>query len=183
MRLDDADAVIDANSGLHDFRKVENRELTESLQMKRAFGYLDEGKARMKILFNSVYSILLAGLVFFVFFLIGALAQSKPPSASNRSSNLSDQEERGKGLFLQNCSLCHLPPPENKPNMRQSSGLVLNGLFKNSKLKKEKAVREIILKGSPNMPGFQYSLKSNEIDDLIAFLKTLDDLNSYLNEL
>ena len=34
-------------------------------------------------------------------------------------------------------------------------------------------LRGLILKGSPNMPGFQYGLEPKEMDDLIAYLKTL----------
>jgi len=40
-------------------------------------------------------------------------------------------------------------------------------------VEKERAVREIILKGGPRMPGFQYGLTPNEVDDLVAYLKTL----------
>jgi len=29
------------------------------------------------------------------------------------------------------------------------------------------------LKGGPRMPGFQYGLTPNEVDDLVAYLKTL----------
>ena len=112
-----------------------------------------------------------------------SLAQSKRPSASSANAGLNEKESRGKGLFLQNCALCHLPPPEFKPNMRPSSGPALSGLFKNAKPEKEKSVRAIIAKGTPKMPGFQYSLSSQEVDDLIAFLKTLNDPEAYLNGL
>ena len=112
-----------------------------------------------------------------------SLPQSQRASPSSARSGLNEKEMRGKGSFLQSCSLCHLPPPEFKPRMRPSSGPVLSGLFKNAKPEKEKTVREIILKGTPKMPGFQHSLSPREIDDLIAFLKTLDDLEAYLNGL
>ena len=88
---------------------------------------------------------------------------------------------RGKGLFLQRCSLCHLPqgrrlrtspPLPYGPDFR-ILGPTLNGLFKAAKPEKESAVRNTILEGGPTMPGFQYGLEPKEMDDLIAYLKTL----------
>jgi hypothetical protein len=49
----------------------------------------------------------------------------------------------------------------------------LTGLFKEAGLDKMKLLRGSILKGSPNMPGFQYGLEPKEVEDLIAYLKTL----------
>jgi mono/diheme cytochrome c family protein len=51
--------------------------------------------------------------------------------------------------------------------------LNLEGLFKNAAPDQEKTVREFILKGTPRMPGWQYTLDAKQIDDLIAYLKTL----------
>ncbi len=84
---------------------------------------------------------------------------------------------------MRRCALCHLPPPETKPKMRPSSGPVLNALLKDAKPAKEEFVRQIILKGSARMPGFQYILEHSEIDDLMSFLKTLNDLKAYMNGL
>lgn len=89
--------------------------------------------------------------------------------------NLSDQEKRGLHWFLQRCALCHLPK-YTKEKSKVELPVVwksLEGLFRNAKPDKEKVVREFILKGTGRMPGFQYGLKPNEIDDLIAYLKTL----------
>lgn len=116
-----------------------------------------------------------------VVFPTNIIAQSKASSSSGMKSTLNEQEMSGKGIFLQRCSLCHMPPPEIKPKMRPSSGPILDSLFKDAKPDKEKVVREFILKGGPNMPGFQYGLEPKEIDDLIAFLKTLNDPDAYMN--
>lgn len=107
--------------------------------------------------------------------LLGAmqvLAQSKPDATRADTPKLTEQESRGEGLFLQRCSLCHLPrklkfgsPPVVGPN--------LSGLFKEADADQQKFLRGFILKGDPKMPGFQYGLDANEVDDLIAYLKTL----------
>jgi mono/diheme cytochrome c family protein len=99
-------------------------------------------------------------------------AQDKPAQPRSTAVQLSDQERRGEGFFLQRCSLCHLPrklkfgsPPVIGPS--------LAGLFKDATPEQMKVLRGLILKGGPNMPGFQYGLEPQEIDDLIAYLKTL----------
>src|SRR6266704_1298055 len=100
------------------------------------------------------------------------LAQNAPATAPSSPAKLSEQETRGEGLFLQRCSLCHLPrklkfgsPPVIGPS--------LSGQFKDSTPDQQKLLRGFILKGGPDMPGFQYGLEPKELEDLIAFLKTL----------
>src|SRR5262252_6099709 len=115
----------------------------------------------------------LFGFAFFLLLAGGpaqALAQVKPDTTRGAAPKLSEQESRGEGLFLQRCSLCHLPrklkfgsPPVVGPN--------LTGLFKEADADQQKFLRGFILKGDPKMPGFQYGLEANEVDDLIAYLK------------
>jgi mono/diheme cytochrome c family protein len=99
-------------------------------------------------------------------------AQNQAVATSSNVKKLSEQESRGEGLFLQRCSLCHLPrklkfgsPPVIGPS--------LSGQFKDAAPEEVKILRGFILKGGPDMPGFQYGLDSKEVDDLIAYLKTL----------
>ena len=99
-------------------------------------------------------------------------AQNQNSSTPSRAQKLSEQEFRGEGLFLQRCSLCHLPrklkfgsPPVIGPS--------LSGQFKDATPEQMKVLRNFILKGGPDMPGFQFGLEPKEVDDLIAYLKTL----------
>ena len=99
-------------------------------------------------------------------------AQTKSAAASLDVEKPSDQMRRGEGLFLQRCSLCHLPrklkfgsPPVIGPS--------LSGQFKDATPEQLKTLKGFILKGGPDMPGFQYGLEPKEVDDLIAYLKTL----------
>jgi mono/diheme cytochrome c family protein len=101
---------------------------------------------------------------------LGAQQTSTTPATG--AAKLSEEARRGEGLFLQRCSLCHLPrklkfgsPPVVGPS--------LSGQFKDATPEQMKALRGFILKGGPDMPGFQYGLAPNEVDDLIAYLKTL----------
>jgi mono/diheme cytochrome c family protein len=99
-------------------------------------------------------------------------AQNKPSAVAPGAAKLSEEATRGENLFLQRCSICHLPrklkfgsPPVIGPS--------LSGQFKSATPDQMKVLRNFILKGGPDMPGFQYGLDPNEMDDLIAYLKTL----------
>jgi len=100
------------------------------------------------------------------------LAQSKPAAALPAAEKLNEQETRGEGLFLQRCSLCHLPR-KLKFGSPPVIGPILTGQFKDAAPDQLKILRGFILKGGPDMPGFQYGLEPKEVDDLIVFLKTL----------
>jgi mono/diheme cytochrome c family protein len=98
-------------------------------------------------------------------------AQNKSAATQPVAEKLSVEASRGEGLFLQRCSLCHLPrklkfgsPPVIGPS--------LSGQFKDATPDQMKVLRGFILKGGPDMPGFQYGLEPKEVDDLIAYLKT-----------
>jgi mono/diheme cytochrome c family protein len=99
-------------------------------------------------------------------------AQEKPIDAATQSKPLTAGEERGEGIYMQRCSLCHLarnlkfgaPPPAGPP---------LHGLFKTTDENQMKVLRGFILKGGPDMPGFQYGLDAKQIEDLIEYLKTI----------
>lgn len=79
---------------------------------------------------------------------------------------------RGEATFYQRCSLCHLPRIR-KPATTPGPAPSLNGILKDVNRDKEGAVRDYIRTGSDKMPAWQYSLKSEQMDDLIAYLKTL----------
>jgi mono/diheme cytochrome c family protein len=98
-------------------------------------------------------------------------AQSSPATAAASPAKLNEQETRGENLFRQRCSLCHLPR-KLKFGSPAVIGPDLTGLFKEAGPDKMKLLRGTILKGGPNMPGFQYGLEPKEVDDLIAYLKT-----------
>jgi len=78
----------------------------------------------------------------------------------------------GKKLFVQRCSVCHLPPLgviKENPYAR-----VLTGYMKGPE--SEARAREVIRKGTsgtPGMPGFQYTLEPEQIESIIAYLNTL----------
>ena len=83
------------------------------------------------------------------------------------TKGLTDAELKGKGLFQQRCSLCHLPRnyDDDSTYGPKLTAATVTG--------KEAVVREFIRQGTPKMPGFQYGLTPEEIDSIIAYLKTV----------
>ena len=99
-------------------------------------------------------------------------AQNQPAATPSGAEKLSEEARRGEGLFLQRCSICHLPR-KLKFGSPPVVGPILSGQFKDANPDQMKVLRGFILKGGPDMPGFQYGLEPKEVDDLIAYLKTL----------
>ena len=103
---------------------------------------------------------------------------SRLPIRHPSGTTLTEQQLRGAAVFFQRCSLCHLAKTSGAGGSKYccvaSLGPDLSGRFKDVTPDQEKAFREIILNGGPTyMPSWKYGLTSDEIDDIIAYLKTL----------
>ena len=91
-----------------------------------------------------------------------AMAQPFPAA-----DTLTPLELRGRNLFNQSCMVCHVKlqitsPAKYGPDLSQNA---LGG--------REAVMREVISNGTPNMPGFKYHFEPDQIDAIIAYLKTL----------
>lgn len=108
-----------------------------------------------------------------------AQAQPRQPAFSLVSATgLDSSAQRGQGLFLQNCSLCHLPHrkhPKDSTDPGRSIGPALTTLLRGSVEggAQDAAVANVIRRGSAHMPGFQYALSSADIADILAYLRVL----------
>ena len=132
----------------------------------------DPGKAFMR---RAIQLVLLLALGLFGL-TTGIMAQSaKPGSTFMPNPKLNEQEKRGQFLFLERCALCHVPKYGKEVSTPRIPPIWFNleGLFKNADPDQEKMVREQILNGSDRMPGWKYTLAPKQIDDIIAYLKTL----------
>jgi mono/diheme cytochrome c family protein len=92
---------------------------------------------------------------------LSATAQM-PDAASLNSTQLA-----GRNVFAQHCTVCHV---RTQITVQRSYGPPLS---KNSLGGQEDVMRELISNGTPNMPGFKYSLEPREIDAVIAYVKAL----------
>ena len=93
-----------------------------------------------------------------------------PARLAAQTPELSGRELAGKKLFLQRCSICHLPPLNTPQDPDpQPYGPKLNGFVRDTAT--ETRARQAILTGTPRRPGFQYGLTSEEIETIIVYLK------------
>ena len=78
-------------------------------------------------------------------------------------------ERAGRRIFIQRCAVCHLPL---LPRPTEAYGPLLDGLFQ---LRTEEGVRQAIMVGYGNMPGWQYTLSEEQVDNMIAYLRTFEN--------
>lgn len=104
----------------------------------------------------------LMAFVFLLFVVVPCLR-----GGQNNGVKQSESEENGKKLFFQRCSLCHL----GMPTKYRTYGPILSRDIVEAL--GDEVVRERIMEGSARMPGFKYTLTVNEVDGIIAYLKTV----------
>src|SRR5581483_4832268 len=106
---------------------------------------------------------------------VPAFAQTRSGAPFTPNPNLTAREKAGEYLFFQRCSLCHVPQYSKTSAVSDLPPVFigLDGMFKDADPGMENTARTFILNGTQRMPGFKYALKPEEIDNLIAYLKTL----------
>jgi mono/diheme cytochrome c family protein len=77
---------------------------------------------------------------------------------------LAETELKGRRLFAQRCANCHGGAAQRPGPLLAQQTVERLG---------EPSIREKIRKGSAMMPGFEYSVQPAQIDQIVAFLKTV----------
>jgi mono/diheme cytochrome c family protein len=92
-----------------------------------------------------------------------------PPVALAQQSEqpLTDKQLQGRNLFAQSCIVCHV---KVQVTTLGQYGPVLSKMSLGGQ---EDLMREFISNGTPNMPGFKYHFRPDQIDAIVAYLKTL----------
>jgi mono/diheme cytochrome c family protein len=81
---------------------------------------------------------------------------------------LSESALRGRRIWLQRCSYCH--DGVGQPSYNTMGPWLGADTFQSLP---EPAFKALVAAGTVRMPGFRYALKSQQMDDVIAFLKTV----------
>jgi len=90
----------------------------------------------------------------------GALAQSA------RDPSLTQTQREGLRLFSQSCGVCHTLVQQRA---RQYAPTLSHDTLGGD----EELMREFISNGSPRMPGFRYTFEPEQINAIVAYIKTV----------
>ena len=77
-----------------------------------------------------------------------------------------DQVKVGERLVNQSCVVCHFAP-------QITSGTYAPALSKDTLGGNAQIMHQVIADGSERMPGFKYQFKPQEIDAIVAYIKTI----------
>src|SRR5438105_2225337 len=130
-------------------------------------------KTILKINTERVMMKKLAAVFLSCLMLLSVAAFSQTKKGGETKASRKGDDEKGKAVFGdKNCGVCHWT---DKADKRIGPGF--KGLFKREKMWDDKPmteanVREMIQKGGGKMTGFD-DITAKEMDDLIAYLKTL----------
>lgn len=100
--------------------------------------------------------------------LIVGAGNIRPSSAMAAESN-SARAKQGEDIFKQKCVGCHNKQPGDTTPFGPPN---LNGVFKGPTPLSTKNAEDIITNGTTTMPEFGKTLSKNDINDVIAYLKT-----------
>jgi mono/diheme cytochrome c family protein len=102
----------------------------------------------------------LAGFALIIVAATGAQAQQPPLPQLNPDATA------GRAIFSKSCTVCHLPLQIGAPTYGPLlSRATLDG--------DQQILRGVISNGMPHMPGFRHMYSQEQIDSIIAYLKTV----------
>ena len=130
----------------------------------------------MKTISRRISHSLLLILSVFIFSVVSSAQESgvDRSTASVRKSaaarpSLNEQQKSGEALFVQNCTLCHMPSNQKKRLKIQAPPL--EGMYGENA--DGDVLRQFIQQGVPGMmPAFRFGLEPKQVDDIVAYLKT-----------
>jgi mono/diheme cytochrome c family protein len=101
--------------------------------------------------------------------LLPSLLAGAPQGAAAQQAELALNEKQtlGRNLFAQSCVVCHVK------TQLTTLGHYGPPLSKMSLGGQDDVLRELISGGTPNMPGFKYHFRPDQIDAIVAYIKTL----------
>ncbi len=97
--------------------------------------------------------------------------------SAQQTPTLTQTEKTGRSLFQTRCAMCHVgqePATEMATASTERRPATLGPLLSKANASNETSLRQKIKDGSRLMPGYKHTLTDEQIDQVIAFMKTLD---------
>lgn len=95
---------------------------------------------------------------------LGLLTQAPPAAA--QAPDLNPAQHEGLRLFSQHCGVCHTVVQQR--TKQYGPVLSRDTLGGDAEL-----IGEYVRNGTPRMPGFRYTFNSEQIGDIVAYIKTI----------
>lgn len=125
----------------------------------------------MRVAQSIAFSLALSALA------LAGFAQSSGKDAAQKKDQVTisaaGDADRGKVLYQRNCAICHHSSSTAKKIGPGLKAIYQRDKFADGKPVSDENLRAWIENGGKDMPQFKDTLKSAQILDLIAFLKTL----------
>ena len=98
---------------------------------------------------------------------LAALAGQQPVA----QPALSSQQKEGRRIFQQKCAVCHLPIIPSDGSVAPYAPLLRKSRVEGN----EESMRRIIADGTAlRMPGWKYTLREDQIEAILSYLKTIE---------
>lgn len=94
------------------------------------------------------------------------LATAGPALAQPAAAALTAPQQRGRQVLAQACGLCHLSLGIDAPTYGPA-------LHQGTAGGNERLIKRYILEGTARMPAFKYYLAADDVDAVVAYLKTV----------
>ena len=114
----------------------------------------------------------LALLTSAVLVLLAACNQT-PPRKTDAELGLTPEQARGRKVYDQHCLVCHEAYSSSDRNGPSLMGLYKKKFMVSGQPVNDERVRDITVMGKSKMPAYQGVLSDQEVNDLIAYMKTL----------
>jgi mono/diheme cytochrome c family protein len=108
---------------------------------------------------------------------IGVLSGTLYAQQAQLSPPLTEAEKSGRKIFQTRCAMCHVgqePAVEMSSPNAERRPATMGPLLSRANTTNEAALKQKIKDGSVKMPGYKYTLTDPQVDQVIAFMKTVD---------
>lgn len=102
-----------------------------------------------------------------------AACNQAPVRHTDSELGLSPQQARGRRVYDQHCLVCHEAYSSSDRNGPSLMGLYKKKFMVSGQPVNDDRVRDITLMGKSKMPAYQGVLTDDQVNDMIAYIKTL----------